>query len=343
MANSEAGRGRGRRSALACVLCALAAGGLPRATGAAPDAATTAAAGTGGATGAKRQVLRSFPAGPYTYELALEDCSASARPDLSGGSVCVFAVRLFRARSELDRVALFPPSCGPAGATTVTRRLGADRAAAAWATSDEHCDTEIAARTVDLGAAAKGLLVTELAGFEYRYRNHALYLPKDDKLEVAWSYQEDTGAAHRTTVSVIPGANANANTNDLAFVEVVRTERGEASAVRAERLRLDPASGKIASSPLPDASAPLFILHGAGLKSIGEARAARRDCPEDFDVLRAKFFPGLRLPKFFLGAVLPLRADADDAAKALAACSDASKVGVVERTAIKERPNASHH
>ena len=120
-------------------------------------------------------------------------------------------------------------------------------------------------------------------------------------------------------------------------------DRGEASRVRAERLHLVPETGKIISRPLPDASAPLFVVHDAGSKSIGAARAARRDCPGDFDVLRAKFFPGLPLPKFFLGAVLPLRADADDAAGALATCSDATKVGVRELTVIKGRSDASHH
>ena len=252
----------------------------------------------------------------------------------------MFAVRLFGGGKELDRVGLFPPSCGPASPTMATRKLGADRAAMAWETNDEHCDTQIAARTVDLGPTAKALLVTELAGFEYRYRSHTLYLPKGGALDTAWRFAEDTGATHRTAVTVIPGS---VGAQDLAFIEVLRTDRGDAARFKAERLHLDPASGRIVATPLPDASAPLFVLQVGRFKGVEEALKADRNCLADLDVLRSKFFARLHLPVVFHGAVFARRADADEAAAALATCSDATKASVVEMPVSKGRSHANHH
>jgi len=275
----------------------------------------------------ERQVLRSFSAPPYEYELSLENCMPSPRVDSLGGSVCAFALRLLEKGTVRDRVSFFQTGCGPASPASVTRTLGADRESVAWATNDEHCDVEIAARTVDLGPGAKALLVTELQGFEYRYRSHALYLSRKRKLDELWRHDEDSSGTQWTTTTVIPGAAGN---QDVAFVDTLRNMQGVAAKITAQRLRFDPAAGTVAASPLPDAAAPLFVLQVGRFKSVAEARKARRDCLHDLDVVRASLFPGLRLPASFLGAVFAGRPEADAAVAALAHCPDASKTSVIE-------------
>src|SRR5262245_37701922 len=137
MGKLAVGTRRGQRPRFGCWLIALAACALPRRLAATSGGSANLPADTAvKPIQSKRQVLKSFPAGQHSDELSLEDCSQSARPGPTGGTVCVFALRLFREGKEVDRIGFFPPSCGPARPTSVTPKLGADRAATAWETSD---------------------------------------------------------------------------------------------------------------------------------------------------------------------------------------------------------------
>ena len=170
---------RGKFLLPALVACALSFFlTLPRRMAAAGAvAAATVAARQG-------QVLRSFQAAPYRYELAVESCTAPARlaPPDARASACRFAVSLLDGTKVLDRATLVQPGCGPASPTPVSLTLGADCDANAWNTIDDNCDIDIAARTVKLGTSTSVLLVTELMGSEYRYRSHTMYAARGGKL-----------------------------------------------------------------------------------------------------------------------------------------------------------------
>jgi hypothetical protein len=132
--------------------------------------AASASADAAGAATSQRRVLQSFPAAPYTFELTQDGCPQSARGDSTDESNCTFSVNLVGGGKVLDRVRLAQAGCGPASSTPIRLVLGVDRDAKAWGTSDDNCDTQVAAQTVGIGAQVTALLVTELQGFEYRYR-----------------------------------------------------------------------------------------------------------------------------------------------------------------------------
>ncbi len=293
----------------------------------------------------RRQVLQSFPAAPYSYELAQEGCPRPGGADAGDGAACAFAVRLLEGGKPLDHVTLAQPGCGPASPTSVSRLLGANRDAKAWTTSDDNCEIQVAARTVGFGPKATALLVTELQGLEYRYRTHALYGLRNGALAVLWHFDEDAIGSHSTTTTVIPGGPGR---QDVAFIDVERDAKGVARKVDAMRLHADVVTGQIAGDPLPDATAPLFVVQVGGFKSLRAARAGRVGCLHDLLLLRGALLPGLRLPAFFLGDVYARRDDADAAHGKLATCAEAKNVSRVhEYRASKGRPkgktNAGHH
>src|SRR5262249_50408707 len=201
-----------------------------------------------------------------------------------------------------------------------SRTLGADRDAKAWSTDDEHCDIEVAARTVTLGPNATALLVTELRGFEYRYRSHALYLPRNGALATLWRDDADTFGIHATTTTVIAGGPEG---QDVAFIDVKRDFTALVRKVSATRLHFDSGKRQIDLHPLPDAPASLFGVRSGNSKSPHDGWISRSPCLEELMPMQGRLFPGLHLPPFFLGDIYARRDDADAARVELATCSEA--------------------
>jgi hypothetical protein len=331
-------RRRGKFLVPALVACALSYPlASPRRTAAAAGAIAAATV-----AGSQRQVLRSFQAPPYTYELALESCAAPMRlaPPEARASACTFAVTLLDGTKVLDRATLAQPGCGPARPTTVSLTLGADRDAIAWNTSDDNCDIDIAARTVKLGPSTSVLLVTELIGSEYRYRSHTMYAARGGKLEEVWNFHDDFSGAHWTRTAVVAGA---AGVEDVAFVDLERSMNAVTTKVTAVRLRLDPASGRVARSPLPDPAAPLFLLQSGDFKRAEDVNRSRPDCLRELVVMRARLFPALKLPAYFLGALFSRRDQAEVVRTDIASCSGATPITIIEIVASKGRTHTEHH
>jgi hypothetical protein len=287
-------------------------------------ASTIAVAGRARAA-EERQVLQSFPAPPYTYQLSLDACPKPPREDGSGGA-CTFGVRLLKEGKVVSSQKLYQPACGPpARPTSSSVELGADLDAKAWGTDDEKCDIRVAARTVTLGPKATGLMVTQLQGFEYPYRSHVLYLPINDDLVPVWRHDEPEGGEWSMT-SVLPAGD---DANYVELVVVQRDDRGRASNVRAEQVRQDEVTRQIVSTPLPYIG-PLYVLYVGRFKSPSDAwKHAFGSCLEDLQVMRAGLFPNLRLPPFFMGAVFARQDDAKAALAKFATCPEAKGVSGV--------------
>jgi hypothetical protein len=277
----------------------------------------------------QRQVLALFPAGPYTYELGLQACDKRPTNDPDETGVCIFSLRLLDQNRVLDQVTFAQPSCGPVQPTPVSHMLGADRRAKAWASDDEHCEIEIAALPVDLGPGPASLLVTELQGYEYRYRRHWLYSSREGKLVETWAHAEEIIGTHWTTTTMIPGISGG---HDVAFIDVERADTGVAVAMTAERLHLDTSSGRILHSRLPDASSPLFVLRAGRYRTQRAADRERQDCLSELVVMPSRIFPGLKLPTFFYGAVFARRDDAEAELAAITKCSDKPNAIIIEST-----------
>lgn len=282
------------------------------------------------------QVLRSFPSAPSAFELTQGDCSSSARGDAGDGSRCAFEVNLVEGKKVLDRARLEGPGCGPASTTVASVALGVGHDAPAWGTSDEGCDIQVAAQPVELGGKTIALLVTELQGFEYRYRTHRLYLARDGKLTTPWEYTEDSGGTHWTTTAVL-----GAGEQDVAFVDLSRASSGVCEKLSATRLRVDRATGQVATQPLPDPLSPLYVLQVGRFPTAKTVPKERPHCLHELLVLRAALFPGLKLPPFFFGAVFARRGDADAALAAAKSCTD-QNARVFEDKGRRGRPHAEH-
>jgi len=108
-------------------------------------------------------------------------------------------------------------------------------------------------------------------------------------------------------------------------------------------VHLDPASGVLGDKPLPDADASLFVLVVGSFKNADETQAARQHCVHDLEVLRARLFPKLRLPVFFLGAVFARRDDAADSLAQLASCPKAQKGTILESGIAGRKSHGGHH
>ena len=111
--------------------------------------------------------------------------------------------------------------------------------------------------------------------------------------------------------------------------------------VTALRLHLDPASGRVARSPLPDPAASLFLLQSGDFKRAEDLHRSRPDCLRELVVMRARLFPALELPAYFVGALFARRDQAEAVRANLASCSGASPIAIIEIVASKGPPRAA--
>ena len=269
------------------------------------------------------QVLASFPAGTETYELALDACGLPpSDPDRRG---CPFVVRL--AGKPEERIELSQRSCGgDLSRGEVGRRLSADRRASAWTSSADRCEVQLAARTVELAPGVTGLLVTQLDGQEYQYREHRLLLVAVGKLRSIWKFEESTGGEDRSSTTVVaakPGREA------IAFIHVSRSSAGTATKVVAQRLHFDERKRRMVITGLPDARAPLQLIQLGRFETSAQAMDGCPRCLAQYEVLPARLFPRAKQKGFFLGRLLATE-DLDAELAYLKGCREAPAPVVLE-------------
>lgn len=147
---------------------------------------------------------------------------ASEDPELDrwAGGPYPFTVRLLEAGKQVDQDRFFLSACGPGTPVSIRGVLGADLEAKSWTTDDDRCDINFAARSVDLAPQRTGLLLTEIMGSEYRYRQHDLYLAQGDRLHKIWTHGEPDTADERTKTRVIDADEPGRQ--DVAYIELTR-------------------------------------------------------------------------------------------------------------------------
>ena len=293
-----------------------------------------------------RQVLATFAAPPYTYEVSIErhgprPASEDPAPDDWVGGDYPFTVRLLKAGKPIDLIRLFLSGCGPGTPVAIGEVLGADLDAKSWATDDDRCDINFAARSVDLAPQRTGLLLTQIMGSEYRYRSQDLYLAQSDRLRRIWSHAEPDTADERTKTRII--AAGEPGRQDVAYIELTRTREAVAAHFAAKRLHLDIATGEIVESPLPDENAALYLVQVGSFNSAKAALRVSSKCLAPFDVWRGSLHPDLRLPRFFNGAMFALRRDAEAAVAGLAACPELPKANIFEQRSTGGKRHGGHH
>jgi hypothetical protein len=281
-----------------------------------------------------QQILRSFSAAPYVYQVAFANCAQEKGVPRKGP--CKFVVKLLGDGRELDRIEREQPDCGNAYSMPVSRTVGADPDAETWTTMPfDRCHGQFGIRTVEIGPHTEGLLVSELRRTgEHRYRTHALLLARDRKLAILWT--RDTSLADRllTTTTVIWGLGEG---SDIAVIDLSLDRRGVTEKVAARRLRFESKTGTMTSTALPDAMGALFVLQVGSFRNQREAGKRGGPCLEPFQLLRGDAFPSLGLPPLFAGAVYARRDLAVAAAASLASCPGAASASVVEWRFTVER------
>jgi hypothetical protein len=269
----------------------------------------------------ERRTLATFPAAGGAYELGLEACKRGEKEHSPRLFRCPFSVRWSAGGKVVSQEELPFLACGAPEPMEVDRVLGADPAAKAWRSSDD-CEVQVAARAVEMAPGITALLVTQRTGSEAYYRNHQLFLATDGRVAEAWSHPEEQGRDWSTTAVLTTGRPQR---NDVALIDVTGTAGDGARSITASRLSFDSASATIVTTPLPDARAPLFVLQAGRFRSLTEAYQARGHCLEELEALSGQLFPGLGLPKFFLGMVVATREQARAALDQLSGCKGAPK------------------
>ena len=138
------------------------------------------------------------------------------------------------------------------------------------------------ARAVKLGIPGDGLLVTQRYGFDHLKRNHVLLAREGQRLVRLWGAEEESGPTWSAT-QILPGPPENQVI--VYWRGFFPGSEGEPDRITAEKLWWDDASRTLRTSPLPDATSPLFLTavgwvpHGHR----GPARAGRqRRLPGEF-------------------------------------------------------------
>ena len=276
-------------------------------------AAAAIAAQASGAVSDKTVVLRTFPADKYAFDLVIAACRTDE---------CPVEVWLRQHGKVVDRFTL-PVSAHTQSATTeaVDSVWGADVGLKAWATGVESRYVSTVGRTVTVAPGKTGLLVTQNFGFEHRKRGHVFLLPRDRKLEAAWSDQEGSGPTW-TSTGVIPSSSKGVQ--DIVHFRGHRDPAEEKpERLDVVRLRWDAASASLRETRLPDHVTPLYLLTVGIYPTTAEARRARLAngyCLGAYWILDAARFPTLSSDKVALGRIYTRREAADAEARSVKAC-----------------------
>lgn len=281
-----------------------------------------------------RQILATFPAPSYAYEISVAvppRCDPKKWGRLGDKARCPFEIRLLQRAKTLATTQFPIASCGEVRPRNLYRILGADLEAPVWVTAFGSCLGAIGARAVELAPGITGLLVTVRVGFEHPTRTHLLFLGDENepakgqtrhqgmpRLRTVWTESEG-GAPTSLTTRVLP--TGAPHVDDVALIESNVPPLEAAQTVAATRLHLEPSTGEIVKSALPDAQTSLFLLKIGSFATAEQAYEARgkANCLAPFQAFTPAVVPGLPVPRappapnekgFFLGMVLARREDA---------------------------------
>lgn len=291
--------------------------------------------GTPAANSGERHVLATLAASDsHAYEISIQSRTAeqaardAERFGSDGGSAPFVIPLIDRAtRQSTDEVMLFQSSCGAASVHSVPYILGGDRGSQSWTTDDEHCDVGISARLVSLSASESALLLTQAAGYEYRYSRHDVYVVQAGHLRKLWSFHEDETAVDRSSTTAISGRRPDVQ--DIAFIHVRRDVDGVAQHVASQRLRFDPTRSELVATSLPDAMAPIFTLVVGAIQDPAAAWTLDQECRSELVLLTSKLLPGETTPDYFFGALFARQEDAALALGQVRSCAGAVRAELV--------------
>jgi hypothetical protein len=245
-------------------------------------------------TGQSLKVLETYPAGAFQYQLAVEPGIIRKEAYTEPRKAYPMSVRLLKNGKPADKKILRQAAASP----DFERQPGWDephpdpesriwrfdrlpgRAAEnpeklwLWQSGHESDYVGVLARPVALGAKYPMLLVTQLAGFEHLYRNHALYRIDNGKLEKVWSFSE-AGRPMYTTVSPVRIQNRPA----LLFWQTRwgwQADEREADVHQISLLRWQNDKAVIETTPLPTLDIPLYAVAINFYPDVAQARQAAK-------------------------------------------------------------------
>jgi hypothetical protein len=268
-------------------------------------------------------VLETFHAGNLDLDLTMQPCRLHE---------CPIHVRLLDAGHVVDHVALpIPASYRRIKAEAVDQDWGADQGLTAWRSGFESDYVATVGRVITIAPQTTGLLVTQRHGFEPVKREHLLVLVRRGKLRVIWKAQESPGATWSAT-RVLSGSDARSQ--DIAYFQGFVDPTGAAADhFEAVRLKWAGASASFNSTPLPDASMPLYLLSLGTYVSAAQAReerSMRSFCLAPYWVLDASAFPMKPHANAVIGKIYMRRSLAEAAAQQVKSCLPSIRPTVVQ-------------
>ncbi len=238
-----------------------------------------------------------------------------------GDAGCPIAVALFERGSPRSRAALHWPSAEPLLTPKPAERgegAGDPLEAPplqAWTSGEEERSVTTLFQPVSLEGGTPGLLVSQTGGYEHVKRHQALYVVREDTVELAWEAQEGSGPT-LSTVALVPSGPAQAL---VWFSGFIHPDETEPESWTAQVLRWDPGRSRL------EPAAPAGRVHVLALGDFRSARAARvardsaQECLGQFWVLPAR---QLGVGRRFTLAVMSTRADLlDRLARQTAGCA----------------------
>lgn len=150
------------------------------------------------------------------------------------------------------------------------------------------------ARPVALGSAVAGLLVDQVTGPEPIKRAHHVLVARGDRLELAYSQEDEEGPSWSRTV-VLSIESAREGIALFHGMRLAGVEPGEADAVESQLVAWSVLDRKLRVSPLEGALHAVIV---GPLKSLDSALALRdrhAECLGEFSVISAASLPEARL------------------------------------------------
>jgi hypothetical protein len=325
---SSSGRSMtGRRGMAAVIGGVLALSGL-----------STASAESSSGNAAK--ILETFSAGVFRYQIVALPCVKKEKT-----SECPIAVNLLKNGRRLDREILPQAAANrkfvrrPIDPGWTYRLFDAAPKLRVWTSGYENDYVGVLARAVPLGATHRGLLITQLTGFERLHRDHLLYAVENNKLKKLWSFSEDP-SGRIVWSSVYPVIHQNQNY--LLFWQGAQgysknSGDDEPDSEQASLLNWPAGKNVIEAMPLPAKELPLYLVVSSFYSSVAQARDAVRKiagkevaCPESVAsnilALATAEYPKLtRQEKAFSGSLFFTKSQADDFQQELTHCTPAIK------------------
>lgn len=145
-----------------------------------------------------------------------------------------------------------------------------------WYTGFEDSFVSLHARPIDLAPNRRGLLVHMIGGYEHIWRNHYLFVVRDDRLILAWSASEVAGVG----LVAIHLADTDGNGYpEILYYQESQIDFGDyvSSSVRAGVYRWDDHAGKMEGLTVAQAAVPIYAAVGAVFSTLEATLDARRE------------------------------------------------------------------